>query len=233
MKRSNSRMAVLSALLLPIILPLLLLAQVPSETLANGVLAARKKEADLLAQYTWNSRIEVVADGKVQDVRIDQVNLGPNGVPQRTVINDTPGSLPNGFLRKRIAEKQRKQTEQYIGDLSALVDQYALPSAGKVVAYIVQAKITPVTTPDNKTVLQLNGTNVVTDGDTLAMTLNGTTMQTTSLNITTTYNGDPVTISATFKVTKGGPNHLQYATVEVPNKNITVMIHNFDYVPNN
>jgi hypothetical protein len=31
---------------------------------------------------------------------------------------------------------------------------------------------------------------------------------------------------------KSGLNHLQYATVTAPAKNLTVMIHNYDYVSN-
>ena len=208
-------------------------AQVQNEGLANSILAARKKEATLLAQYCWNSRVEIQTDGAVQDIRIDEVALDANGQPQRTLLNDTPSQLPGGFFRRAIEENKRKKLEKFMGGLSGLLDKYALPSAGSVIAYIVQAQIAPVTTPDNKTVLQVTGTNVVVPGDTFAMTVDGATMQTTRLQITTTYEGDPVNITATFKAMKGGPNHLQYATVSVPAKDVTVMIHNFDYVPNN
>jgi len=40
-------------------------------------------------------------------------------------------------------------------------------------------------------------------------------------------------MTATFTTMKSGFNFAQYNTVEVPSKNITVMIHNFDFVAKN
>src|SRR5579862_6392503 len=112
-----------------LLLPLTLTAQVQNENLANAILTARKHDATLLAQYNWNCRTEILQNGSVQDIRIDLVNLGPNGQPQHSLLNDTPGQLPNGFFRKSIAENKRKDLEKYINDLSKLVDQYTLPAA--------------------------------------------------------------------------------------------------------
>jgi hypothetical protein len=228
MKTTNFLMSGVVALLLS----LTVAAQVQNENLANGILAARKKEAALLQQYNWNCRIEILQDGKVQDLRIDLVNCGPDGQPQRSLLNDQPGKLPNGFLRKSVAENKRRDLEKYIGDLSKLVDQYTLPSAGKVIDFLAQAQVQPLTTPDGKTLLQVSGNSVVVTGDTFTMMVDGRTLQPTAIQITTLYNGDQATVSATFKAMKTGPNHLQYATVEVPDKKVTLMIHNYDYVPN-
>ena len=74
---------------------------------------------------------------------------------------------------------------------------------------------------------------VVVPGDTFTTTLDGTKLVPKSIQITTTFKEEQVTVSATFRTTAAGLNHLQYATVTVPGKNITVNIHNYDYVPNN
>jgi hypothetical protein len=216
-----------------LVLPLTLIAQVPNEGLANGIVAARKKNATMLMNYNWNCRTEIDKNGNMQDMRVELVNLGPDGQPQRSLLNDQPGQLPGGFFRKRFAERQEKNTEKYVKDLSSLVDQYTLPSAGAVVSFLAGAQVQPVTTPQGTTVLQVNGTNVGSQGDTFAMTVNGSNLQPVSIQITTQYNGDPVNISATFKTMQSGLNHLQYATVTVPNRNINVNIHNYDYVSNN
>jgi hypothetical protein len=215
-----------------LLLSLTVAAQVQNENLANGILAARKKEAALLQQYNWNCRTEILRDSKVQDLRIDLVTCGSDGQPQRTLLNDQPGKLPNGFLRKAVAANKRKEIEKYVSDLSKLVDQYTLPSAGKVIDFLAQAQVQPLTTPDGKTLLQVSGNNVVVAGDTFTMMVDGRTLQPTAIQITTLYNGAQATVSATFKAMKTGPNHLQYATVEVPDKKVTVMIHNYDYAPN-
>src|SRR6266704_2503071 len=110
-------------------------AQVPNENLANNIIPARKKDAAMMQQYSWNCRSEIIQDEKVQDIRIDQVTFGPDGKPQHTLLNDNPAGLPRGFFRKRAEEKKRKETEKYIGDLRKLMEQYTLPSAGKIIDF--------------------------------------------------------------------------------------------------
>jgi hypothetical protein len=216
-----------------IALALPLTAQVQNEGLANGIIAARKKNASLMMTYAWNSRTELDKDGAMQDIRVELVNLGPDGKPQRSLLNDQQGKLPGGFLRKRIAEDQRKQSEKFIKGLVPLVEQYTLPSAGAVINFLAGANVQPSTTPQGTTVLQVNGNNVVSQGDTFAMTVDGASLQPLSAQITTQFEGDAVNISASFKTMPSGLNHMQYATVTIPAKNISVNIHNYDYVPNN
>ena len=231
---SRSLMSIILALaVIALALPLALRAQVQNEGLANGIIAARKKNATQLAGYNWNCRTEIDKDGKMQDIRIDLVNLGPGGTPQHQLLNDQPGHLPGGFLRKRIAEGERKNAEKYVKELSKLVDQYTLSSAGAVINFISGASIQPITTPDGQSMLSLNGGGVVSPGDSLAMTVNGGNLLPVSVQISTTFEGDPVTIAASFKTMASGLNHLQYATVTIPAKNISVNIHNYDYVSNN
>ena len=228
MKRTTWSFIALTTL----VLPLALVAQVPNEQLANGILAARKKDAAMMQRYTWNSRTEIIDNGRVLDTRIEQVNLGPDGRPQRMLLNDEKSEAPRGFMKKRIAEKKGKELEEYVKGLGQLVEQYTLPSAGKVIDFIAKARVQPVTSPEGKTLLQLNGNSVVSPADAFTMTVDGATMKTRRIEISTFYNGDSATAHATFATTPTGLNHLQFADVEVPARNITLQIHNYDYVPN-
>ena len=47
------------------------------------------------------------------------------------------------------------------------------------------------------------------------------------------FQGDAVTLTATFKTLPGGLNHVAYAEVTVPAKQISVQVQNFDYNRNN
>ncbi len=228
MKRTFAK----SAALLALVLSLSSVAQVPNEGLANGIIAARQKNAALLKQFTWNCRTEMTTDGNLQDLRIELVNMNPDGTLQKTLLNDQEGVLPNGFFRHMIAENKRTQLEQYVAGLSGLVEQYTLPNPGAIVNFLSTAQIQPITTPAGKTVLQVTGNNVITPGDTFSMTIDGKSLLPLSLQITTFNNGDPVTIAGTFKAMKGGPNHLAYGVVNVASKNLPVTIHNYDYFAN-
>src|ERR1035441_6676788 len=119
------------------------LAQVPNEGLANLIIAARQKNAALMKQYSWNCRSELSENGTPKDTRIDTVTWGPDGQPQHTLLNDQSNPLPGGFLRKRIAEKEREKMEEYLQQLRTFLHQYILPSAGKVIDFISKTPIGP------------------------------------------------------------------------------------------
>jgi hypothetical protein len=205
-------------------------AQIPNEGLAMKIIAARKANADLLKQYSWSSRAELLDNGTVEDTRIDLVSYGPDGQLQRTVVNDQSAPLPAGFLRKRVAENERDKVEKYYAALGKLLDQYTLPSAGKVIDFVSQAQISA---PDSNGLLQLTGSNVVSPGDTFMMWINPATGQVAKIQITTTYEQDMVQLNASYATLKTGLTHLQYAEVTVAAKGITLQVHNFDYNSNN
>jgi len=219
-----------SMLLLSLLAPAAVATQVQNESLANAIVAARSRNAALLRQYNWNSRTEVTENDKMMDLRIDLVSVTAGGQLQRTLLNDQPGQLPRGFLRRGIAQAQQRQAEQIAVGIASLVDQYTLPSGDKIAAFILQAQVQPITTPAGQSQLQVTGSGVVVPGDSLTIVFSGSTLMPVSVQISTTYNGDAVTISGTFVSMANGLNALQFLTAELPGKQLSVNIHNFDFV---
>ena len=207
-------------------------AQVANEGIANMIIQARQKNSAQLKQYSWTSRVELTQNGTIQDTRIYQVNYGPDGTQQQTLLNDQSASLPGGFLRRAIAENKRQQTEQYIADLRALVDQYTLPSVGAVINFISQTNIQGGNAPDGSPILQMTGNNVISASDTFYLAVSATTFQTRRIQITTTYQGDQVTVTATFATLPSGLTYPQYVDVEVPDKQLSLLVQDYDYFQN-
>ena len=207
-----------------------LLAQPAGEGLANRIIAAKKANAALMKQYSWSCREDFLENGKTLDTRIDSVSFGADGQPQRTVLNDDKAPLPSGFLRRKIAEDKRADVEKYLVGLRKLLDQYTLPTAGKVLDFVSQ---TTIQAPDANGMLQLTGNGVVVPGDTLVLGIQAATQRTQKVQITTTFEGDPVTATASFKTLPSGLNHIEFAEVDVPAKGYKLQIHNYDYKQNN
>ena len=205
-------------------------AQIPNEGLAAKIIEARKANDTLLKQFSWSSRVELIDNGKVADIRIDQVSYGPDGQLQRTLVNDQPGPLPGGFLRKRIAEREREKVEKYIVGLRKLLDQYTLPTPGKVIDYVSQAQISA---PDSNGLLKVTGSSVLVPGDVYTLWIDAATRQTRKIQLTTTYEQDMVELTVTFKTLKSGLTHAQYAEEDVPGKGLKLQVHNFDYNQSN
>src|SRR5271170_3108751 len=89
------------------------LAQVRNEGLADQIIAARQKHSAMMKQYSWNCQAVLIENGNIKDTRIDAVSYGPDGNIQRVVLNDQQASLPGGFLRRAMAENQRKEIDKY------------------------------------------------------------------------------------------------------------------------
>jgi hypothetical protein len=220
-----------AAILASLTSSLALWAQVPNEGLANSIIAARQKNAQMMQQYSWNSRIEVLSNGAVKDTRIEQCVYGPNNQVQRTLLNDTGSSLPHGFLRRRIAEREREQTADYLKQILALLDKYTLPNAGAVINFISSSPIPP---PGPNGELQFTGGSVVQPGDTLSVWIYAPTRATRKVTVVTTdSDGDQVNATATYRTLDSGLNFLQYGTVDVPARGLSIQIHNYDYINQN
>jgi hypothetical protein len=223
---NRRRCYLLMSCLLVALSPQLGHAQVANEGLANQIVAARQKNAALMKQYAWNSRVEIIMNGAVKDIRIEQVMYGPDGNLQRTVLNNDPSSHPRGFLRRRIADAEKQNMENYFKKLGDLIDQYTLPTAGKIIDFVSKAAIS---TPDANGQIQLTGNNVVKPGDSLTMSIQATTRQPRRMTISTFSDQDLVNVTATFKTLPNGLNYAAFCEVTVPVNGLTLQVQNYDY----
>ena len=208
-------------------------AQSPPASVTNvtaRITEARKANAALMRQYSWTSRTEVIDQGQVKDTRIDAVNYGPDGRLQRSIMNDQSAPLPFGFLRRRIVEYERTKVEEYLTGLRGLLEQYSLPTAGKVQDFMNKATASG---PDANGLFEMTGRNVVFPDDTFSLWVDPRTRHAQKIQVSTTFEGDPVNLTATFKTLPTGLNHVAYAEVTVPAKQISVQVQNFDYNRNN
>jgi hypothetical protein len=224
------KLVILAATLTALGSPSLAPAQVANEGLANQIIAARQRNATLLKQYSWNCRTEVSENGTPKDTRVDTVTFGPDGQPQHTLLNDQSNPLPGGFFRKRVAEKERAEMESFLKELRTFLHQYTLPSAGAVINFI---STTPIAPPGPGGLLQLSSGSVVVPGDTVSLTIDAPTRQTRRMTIMTTFKGEEVTVTATFKTLTSGLNYPAYLQLNVPDKNLSVLIQNYDYINQN
>ena len=202
----------------------------PNQALAASIVGTRQKNAALMKQYSWSCRMEVIEEGQVKDTRIDTVNFGPDGNLQYTLMNDQGSALPHGFLRRRLAEKERERVEKYIKDIRTLLNEYSLPTSGAVSTFLAGATIQA---PDANGLLQVTGGSVVKPGDTLSLWVSAPGGQISRMKVMTTYEGDEVNLSASYKTLASGLSYLAYATVTIPARNLTVQVQNFDYINQN
>jgi hypothetical protein len=193
---------------------------------AVQITQARKANAALMRQYSWSSRTELIEQGAVKDTRIELVNYGPGGQLQRTLVNDQGARLPIGFLRRAIAENERKKMEEYLHGLRSLLEEYTLPTAGKVLDFMSAAQITG---PDASGEVEMTGRGVVMPGDTFSVWSDARTRQTRKIQVATVYQGDVANLTATFATLPSKLTYVAYAEVTVPAKQLSVQVQNFNF----
>ena len=200
----------------------------PSATANRAVqiTEARKANAALMRQYTWNSRTEVIENNEVKDTRIELVNYAPDGTLVKSILNDQSASLPRGFLRRAIAEDERKKLEEYLTDVRGLLEQYATPTEGKILDFLNQATTSG---PDAAGLFEMTGRNVMVPGDIFSMWTDARTRQTRKIQVSTNYKGDPANVTATYETLNSGLTYMAYAEITVPTKQLRVLVQNFNY----
>lgn len=194
---------------------------------AVQIYQAREANAGLMHQYTWNSRTEIISKGQVKDTRIDQVSYGPYGQLQHNVVNEQSAPMPMGFLRRAIAEGEKQQMEQYLTGLQAMLEQYTLPTTGKILDFISTAVPSG---PDANGMFQLTGHDIVQVGDTLNMWVDPWTKHLRKIQVNTTFQNDGVQVSASFAtIPVSGLNYAAFAEATIPAKELSVQIQNYNF----
>jgi len=89
------------------------------------------------------------------------------------------------------------------------------------------------TGPDAAGLFEVTSHNVVYPADTFSIWLNPLTRHPQKIQVSTAFQGNPVDLTATFKTLPSGLNHVAYAEVTVPAKQLSVQVQNFDYNRNN
>ncbi len=194
--------------------------------MAAQISEARKANAALMRQYTWNSRTEVIENNDIKDTLIEMVNYAPDGTLTRSVLNDQQAPLPRGFLRRAIAEDERKKLEEYLTDVRGLLEQYANPTEGKILDFLNQATTSG---PDAAGLFEMTGRNVMVPGDIFSMWTDARTRHTRKIQVTTTYNGDPANVTATYQTLASGLTYMAFAEITVPTRQLRVQVQNFNY----
>lgn len=208
---------------------------VSSADRAMQIAQVRQANAALMHHFNWNSRVEIVVNGQVKDTRIELLSYGPTGQLQHTLINDQQASgtylpTPIGFLRRAIADNEKQQLETFLTGLKGLLEQYTLPTAGKILDFMTTARPSG---PDADGLFQMTGNSVVQPGDTLSLWVNPWTRHVTRMQVNTSFQGAAAQLNASFQTlpgpVNGGLNYAAFAEVTVPSKQLSVQMQNYNY----
>ncbi len=191
---------------------------------------AANKQA--LSHYTWQEQQTVSIKGEVKKQQLFQVQNGPDGKPQKTLIGPPPEQQEpsGGRLKRHVVEKKKEEFKDYGQQIAELAQSYAQPEPGRLQQAFAQgnAMLGSAGAPGE---IKLVIHNYVKPNDTVTMTFNTADKAIQSLQITS-YMDDPkdaVNISAQFARLPDGTNHVSNMLVNGVSKELTVNTQNSNY----
>lgn len=192
--------------------------------------SAMNKQA--LAQYSWNEQVAISLKGEVKKTEHFQVQLGPDGKPQKTSL-DPPPQPPEheGRLKKHIVEKKKEEYEDYADQIKALIQQYVPPEKDKIQQAYQAGNIMMGPAAGAPGEYRLVFSNYVKQGDNMTIVMDKTQKNIVSLSIATYLNdpSDAVKVNVQWARVSGGPNHVASENVDGVSKQLTIAIQNSNY----
>jgi hypothetical protein len=202
-------------------------AQTPDEraAIAKKFAASAQANAAALKAYSWQMRIAVTLKGDPKPPKLYQMRFDMDGKIEKTELTAEQSAPRERGLKGRIIEKKEKEAKEWAGKLGDLVKQYLTPSPDVLKKFFGTA--TPVATPGG--LIQIYGVNVIVPGDKMVYELDPNTQKLTRFMFNTVLDGDPVDGQVEFASLSAGPNYAARTTVNVPAKQVSALIENFNY----
>jgi len=192
---------------------------------------AQNKQA--LSQFTWQEQQTISIKGEVKKQKYFQVQMGPDGKPQKQEIDPQEQSSGGGRqhgLRHRIKEEKTEEYEDYAKQIAGLAQEYMQQEPGRLQQLYEQGNVTlgSAGAPGEvRIVIQ----NYVKQGDSVTIIYGQPQHAVQSIQIAS-YLSDPsdaVKINAQFAQLPNGPNHVYDLIVNGVSKQLTVEMQNSNY----
>ena len=208
-------------------------ATAQSQQMEQKLMAIKNAQAankQKLATYTWQETETISIKGNVKDTKVYQVQIGPNGQPQKTLINDQKAQSGGreGRAKERIVQKETQEYQQYGQSIGALAKQYTTPNPDA----LMQAKQAGnISLQPGSGTVSLVIKNYVKQGDSMTMTISEQTHSPVSVQVNSYLNdpSDAVTISAQFAQLPDGTNHVATTTIDGVSKHLGINEQNSNY----
>jgi hypothetical protein len=185
-----------------------------------------------LAHYTWQEQQTVSLKGEVKNQTLFQVQMGPDGKPQKTQLSAPPPPPSGRRMKEHIIEKKEGELKEYAEQISELVHSYVPPNPQKMQQAFQQGSGS--LSRDGAGAVQVAFANYNMQGDSMKLVINAADKGIQSVNVSSYLNNDPkdaVTFTAQFSKLPDGTNYMSFATVNGEKEHLTIQIQNMNYQP--
>ena len=200
---------------------------------------AQKDNSAALKQYTWKSRTELKLKGESKNVELEQVRYDLDGKLQKTNIgapateqaeqqSSRRGGRGRGRAKGKIVEKKKGEFAELMKALGQLAGSYAHMSPEAIQKFAQNAGIGQGEGPLQGTV-QIRSGDVLQAGDVMSVWVDPAGYHMRQVEIHSVYDEKPVTVIVEFQRVADGPSYPARSKLSYPDKEIELIIENYDY----
>jgi hypothetical protein len=194
-------------------------------SLSLQVSAAAAANRVQLASYVWTRTVQIFADGELKVTNVSSLSIGPDGKVVTTAVSSTPAKPLPGGIRGNIAKKKIDEMKTYVEDALQVSSGYLYMSKGKMVDFFDNGGIA-----QSGTTITVTGSNVNKPNDQLVMKIATGTLAFISQSFKSTItNGDAIAGTINYKTFSNGLTAINNGELDLPAKNMKLMISNANY----
>ena len=187
---------------------------------------AAKTNGALLVQYSWKMRIELTIKGETKPAMIYQMRFDLDGKLQKTLLTAPQKQKKRRGLRKRIAKKKIAEVKEWASKLTGLVKRYTTPSPGIMLDFYTKASFTPL----EDGTLQIQAGGFLQPGDKATFLHDSQSQQLKQFAFSTTLDSENVLGTVEYAQVSNGPTYAARTVIQVPGKQVTAVVENFDFL---
>ncbi len=198
--------------------------------------SAQNKQA--LATFTWQEQDTISLKGEVKKQESFQVHIGPDGKPQKTLLNADPAAQPSkansgrrgGRLKEKVVENKKEEYKEYAQKIGVLAHSYVPPDKAKLQQAFQQGNV-KLSAGTTAGLVQLLITNYVKPNDSMTITFDKAAKAIQGVQIASYLDSpsDIVKIAVQFAKLADGTNHIATMEVEGVSKQLKVAVQNSNY----
>jgi hypothetical protein len=191
--------------------------------------AAANKQA--LAQFTWTEDVIISIKGEQKKIQHYQVQLGPDGKPQKTEVDAAPPPPSGRRLKQHIVAKKKEEYEDYADQMKALAQQYVPPDKDLLQLAYAHGGVTISPAAGGPDQIQLLIRSYVKPNDSMTMVFDKARKELTSIQIVSYMDDtkDVMNLTVQFAPVPGGSSQLSNVVIDGSAKQLNIAIQYANY----
>ncbi len=200
-------------------------AQGDPGAMASQYAANAQANAALTRQYTWQMRVEIILKGDAKPAQLYQMRFDVDGKPQKTLLSAPQDQDAGRGIRGRIKKNKIEDFKEWAAKLAELVKDYIAPTPGTMMDFYSKAAYAQAADGT----IQVTGVSFIQPGDKVTFLLDPATKSPRRFSFSTVLAEDAVSGTVEFGHVPGGPQYAARLIVNVPSKQVSAKIENFNY----